>query len=78
MGAEEVAKALRYWRERRGLSLRVLASLAGVTHVHIVNMEAGRGDPRLSTLEGLAKALDVRVEDLLHAPPSKRKGGEKA
>jgi transcriptional regulator with XRE-family HTH domain len=78
MGTEEVAKAVRYWREQRGLSGRALAALAGVSHVHIVNMEAGRGDPLLSTLERLAKALGVRVEDLLHTPQTKRKGGEKA
>lgn len=52
-------------RERRGLSQRVLAKLSGVTHVTIARIESGVYDPRLSTLRRLAKALKVKVAELV-------------
>jgi transcriptional regulator with XRE-family HTH domain len=52
-------------RERRGLSLRKLAKVAGVHFVSLARLEAGAFDPRLSTLRKLAKALRVSIADLL-------------
>ena len=52
-------------REKRGLSQRALAKLSKVTHVTIARIETGVYDPRLSTLRRLAKALKVKVADLL-------------
>ncbi len=56
---------LKLWRERRGLSLRKLAVVAGVHYVSLARLEAGDFDPRLSTLRKLAKALRVSIADLL-------------
>ncbi len=39
--------------------------MAGVHAVSLVRLEAGKYDPRLSTLRKLAKALDVSVCDLI-------------
>jgi transcriptional regulator with XRE-family HTH domain len=64
---------LREWRERRGLSLRGLAEKSGVHYVHLIKIEAGRNDPRLSTILKLCKALGVEVADLIRQPT--RKGG---
>ena len=58
-------KTLKYIRKQRGLSLRTLAVLAGVHYTSLVRLEAGRYDPRLSTLRKIATALEVRVQDLL-------------
>jgi transcriptional regulator with XRE-family HTH domain len=61
---------LREWRERRGLSLRVLADRAGVSHVTILRIEAGTVSPTVDMLVRLAKALGVEARDLL--PPTRR------
>lgn len=52
-------------RERHGLSQRALAKMSKVTYVTIARIESGVYDPRLSTLRRLAKALKVRVADLI-------------
>ena len=52
-------------RGKRGLSQRALAKLAKVGHITIARLEVGIYDPRLSTLRRLAKALKVRVVDLM-------------
>lgn len=52
-------------RKKQKLSQRRLAKLSKVTHVTIARIETGVHDPRLSTLRLLAKALGVKVVDLL-------------
>jgi len=59
-----VALLLKQWRERRGWSLRQLGERSGVSFANISNIEAGKLDPRLSTLERLARALGISVRDL--------------
>jgi transcriptional regulator with XRE-family HTH domain len=56
---------LRFFRDKQGLSLRKLAEKAGVHYVSLVRLEAGKFDPRLSTLYKLATALNVRVAQLI-------------
>lgn len=52
-------------RKQRKLSQRALAELTGISHVHIARMETGEYNPRLSTLQTLAKALKVKIGDLV-------------
>jgi transcriptional regulator with XRE-family HTH domain len=52
-------------RQKKGLSQRALAKLSKVTNVTIARIESGVYDPRLSTLRQLAKALKVKVADLV-------------
>ncbi len=52
-------------RARMGLSQRELARRAKVGHITIARIETAVYDPRLSTLRRLAKALKVKVVDLL-------------
>ena len=47
------------------LAVVFLAVLAGVHYTSLVRLEAGRYDPRLSTLKKIAGALEVSVRDLL-------------
>ena len=56
---------LRQIRERKGVSLRALAKLAGVGTATLARMEAGTWDPRLSTLQKVAKTLGVTVAKLI-------------
>lgn len=53
------------WRRKRGLSQRALGKLSQVSFVTIARLETGKYDPRLSTLRLLAKALKVKVNQLL-------------
>jgi transcriptional regulator with XRE-family HTH domain len=52
-------------RQKQGLSQRALAKRSRVTNVTIARIESGMYDPRLSTLRRLAKALKVKVADLI-------------
>lgn len=52
-------------RKKKGLSQRALAKVSGVGHITIARLEVGQFDPRLSTLRALAKALKVKVADLI-------------
>ena len=55
---------LRTARQAQGLSLSRLASKAGVTKLTIVNIEAGRTLPRMETLQKIAHAMGVSVEEI--------------
>jgi transcriptional regulator with XRE-family HTH domain len=61
---------LRYWRERRGYSVRELARRAGVGYVSVVRIENGHISPTVAMLEKLAKALEIEVRDFF---PSRKK-----
>jgi transcriptional regulator with XRE-family HTH domain len=65
---------LKEWRERRGMTGRKLAELAGVHFVNISRLEAGKGDPQLSTLLKLCRALRITIGQLVKQ--SKQKGGK--
>jgi transcriptional regulator with XRE-family HTH domain len=66
---------LREIRERKGVSLRVLKKISGVAVSTLARFEAGQGDPQLSTLRKIAKALNVTVARLIVERPIKKKGG---
>ncbi len=67
-------KRLRQMRTVRGLSLRALGDFSGVHYVSLAKMEAGRLDPRLSSVRRVAKALGVTVSELIGEQPT-TKGG---
>lgn len=62
---------LREWRQRRALSQRDLAALAGMTQQSVTRIETGRQDARPSTIRKLAKALGVKPEELFSPPTVK-------
>jgi ribosome-binding protein aMBF1 (putative translation factor) len=61
------AKALVRMRMARGLSQRQLASIMETSQSHIALLEAGATDPRLGTVERLAKVLDQALPDVVSA-----------
>jgi len=67
-------KNLRSLRTTQGLSLRTLAQQSGVHFVSLAKMEAGTLDPRLSSVQRVAKALGVSVSELIGEQPQ-TKGG---
>jgi transcriptional regulator with XRE-family HTH domain len=60
---------LRYWRQRRLLTLRALGALSGVQFHTIHAIEAGQQEPRASTLRKLVDALEIPAEEILALDP---------
>lgn len=69
-----LGRRIRYFRTRRGMTLRQLADAVGSTASQLSLIENGRREPRLSLLHRLADQLGVTVPALLSAdaPPSRR------
>jgi len=62
---ERVAIRVKRLRERRGMTQEQLAERAGISRTYLARLETARQDPTLGTLEKLAKALKVKVTELL-------------
>ncbi|MGH6718427.1 MAG: helix-turn-helix domain-containing protein, partial [Alphaproteobacteria bacterium] len=59
------ASAVRPWRIRRGLTARALAARAGVDPGYLCQIETGRKPGSVKALGALARALGVRLDDLV-------------
>ncbi len=64
--AERVALGVVIWNARQdaGLTQRALAELSGVSHNKFTDIEAGRTDIYLSTIQRIAGALGVTLSEL--------------
>jgi ribosome-binding protein aMBF1 (putative translation factor) len=62
MRAFQLGEEIRRLRSERGLSQQDLASRMGVAQSVVARLEAGGVEPRLSTLDRVARALDVALE----------------
>ncbi len=61
-----VAKNIKKYRKEKGLSQDKLARLANISHAAIVKIESGGiQSPSINTVQKIAKALGVGVEDLI-------------
>lgn len=78
MNRETIAENMKRWRQARGLSQRALADKTGLTYVHIARLELAQSNPRLSTLERMAEALEIRLVDLFTEPKAKRPARKRA
>ena len=56
---------LKALRTKRGLTQTALAKQAGISREYLARLEIGQQDPTLGTMTKLAKALKVRVVELL-------------
>ncbi len=66
MELSKLPKTVEKLRKKIGLSQEKLARLADVSNNTIINIEAGKqSNPTIDTLMKIAKALEVRVEDLM-------------
>ena len=60
-----VAKNIKKYRKQRGLSQDKLSRLADVSHATIIKIESGGiQSPTIDTVQKIAKALGVGLEDL--------------
>jgi transcriptional regulator with XRE-family HTH domain len=64
-GHLNLATAIRSLRLRNGLSQRQLATRMSVPRTYVSKIENEKATPTLSSLERLARALEVTVPDLL-------------
>ena len=60
-----IAKNIKKYRKEKGLSQDKLARLADVAHATIIKIESGGiQSPTIDTVQKIAKALGVSLEDL--------------
>lgn len=57
----DVVQALRAARENRGLSLQDVCDRTGITKASLSLLENGRGNPTMTTLRRIAKAIGVEI-----------------
>lgn len=62
---KRLAMKIKRLRATQGMTQEALAKKSGLTRVHIARLESGNHDPTLGTLQKLAKALKVKVGELL-------------
>ena len=67
---ETLSCNLQRLRLARGLSQDKLAQAAGISRIAYINIERRQSEPRADTLRALAKALQVRVPELLVEEPA--------
>lgn len=73
MSLETLGCNLQRLRLARGFSQDKLAQVAGISRIAYINIERCQSEPRADTVRALAKALQVRVPELLvEAPTLKR------
>jgi transcriptional regulator with XRE-family HTH domain len=72
-GQIQVATAVRDLRRVRNLSQRQLAGRMGVPRTYISKIENGKAMPTLSSLDRLARALQVDISALLRDAPTRHK-----
>jgi transcriptional regulator with XRE-family HTH domain len=63
--SKRLAMRLRQMREDRGITQDALARRARISRVYLAQLERRRQDPSLSVLVRLARALKVKVGDLV-------------
>jgi transcriptional regulator with XRE-family HTH domain len=68
----EVGDRVRAWRLAAGMSQAVLAIKTGLTQPGIAAVESGSHDPRLSTLQAIARALGRSTRELICGYRGKR------
>src|SRR5438309_5851470 len=68
--ADHLADNIKGIREARGLSQQQIAKLASIPRATWTHLESGGANPTLAVLVKVAGALQVRVDELLAAPPT--------
>jgi transcriptional regulator with XRE-family HTH domain len=67
--AFDVGKTIRALRKQNGLNIADIAERADLTISHVSQIERGVANPSLSSLNKIAKALNVHITRLFHEDP---------
>jgi transcriptional regulator with XRE-family HTH domain len=62
---ERLAKRIKALRKERGMSQEALAVKAGISRGYLARLETRRQDPTVGVVEKLARALRVKLADLI-------------
>jgi len=65
----ELGARVRAWRARRGMTRKVLATDSGLSERFLADVESGKGNVSINSLEATARALNITVIDLLQDAP---------
>ena len=69
-GRQTLGQRIRGFRGSAGMTQEALARAANIGRVTLVRLEKGEQSPRFKTLDAIAKALGIRVPELLVEPSS--------
>lgn len=56
-----IPSTLRRQRQQRHLTLEAIATITGMSPQHLSEIESGKRDPRLSSIERMAEAMGLTV-----------------
>lgn len=59
---------IKKWRKNRGLTQYKLAEETNLSRSYIADVERGRYNPSVETLEAISKVLNVKISELVDAP----------
>ena len=65
----ELGARVRGWRASRGMTRKALASDSGLSERFLADVESGRGNVSINSLEAAARALNISLLELLHDAP---------
>jgi XRE family transcriptional regulator, aerobic/anaerobic benzoate catabolism transcriptional regulator len=65
----ELGSRVRGWRARRGMTRRQLAADSGLSERFLADVESGKGNVSINSLEAAAHALNITIRELLQDPP---------
>ncbi len=65
----ELGGRVRAWRARRGMTRKQLAADSGLSERFLHDVESGKGNASINSLEAAARALNITVLDLLQDAP---------
>jgi XRE family transcriptional regulator, aerobic/anaerobic benzoate catabolism transcriptional regulator len=65
----EVGTRVRAWRARRGMTRKQLAADSGLSERFLADVEAGKGNVSINSLEAAARALNISLLELLQDAP---------
>jgi XRE family aerobic/anaerobic benzoate catabolism transcriptional regulator len=65
----ELGARVRAWRARRGMTRKALAVDSGLSERFLADVESGKGNVSINSLEAAARALHISILELLHDAP---------
>lgn len=65
----ELGARVRAWRARRGMTRKQLAADSGLSERFLADVESGRGNVSINSLESAARALNITILDLMQDAP---------
>src|SRR5215218_2321494 len=65
----ELGARVRAWRARRGMTRKQLATDSGLSERFLADVESGKGNVSINSLEATARALNITILDLLQDAP---------